>query len=130
LLGGGGGLALRGDEVLDLALRAFRLSLLLDLLVNLPPLLLGPAQLLDGRSQIEEVDRDDRSSGPQISIADERIEFSTGLNDSFVDGAKTFCLLGGVAMMGSGQAKLLVAGIPGGRGRGYRATSIGHKRTN
>lgn len=65
-----------------------------DLLFELAPLLFGPAQLLDGRSKVEEVDRDDRSSGSQVGVADECIELSPGFDEAGMDLAEAFGLLG------------------------------------
>ena len=68
-----------------------------EFLVELAPLLLGPAQFLDRRSQIEEVHRHDVGSRPQIGVADQGIELPTRLEDAGVDRTETFLLLGGVA---------------------------------
>ncbi len=47
--------------------------LALGLLFELPPLLLGPAELLHGGGQIEEVDRHDGGPGAEVGVADEGV---------------------------------------------------------
>src|SRR3712207_8660183 len=49
-------------------------------LVELAPFLFGPAELLDGRREVEEVDGDDRGARPQIGVSDECIQLSPGLD--------------------------------------------------
>ncbi len=44
-----------------------------ELFVELPPFLLGPAELFDGRRQVEEVDGDDGGPRAEIRISDEGV---------------------------------------------------------
>ncbi len=62
------------------------------LIVELAPLLLGPSELLRRRREIEEVDRNDRRSGPQIGIPDEGVELASCLGETGVDLAESFGL--------------------------------------
>ena len=52
------------------------------LLVELPPLLLGPPELLDGGGEVEEVDRDDIGPGSQVGVSDQGIQLAPGLDQS------------------------------------------------
>lgn len=56
-----------------------------QLLVEFPPLLLGPAELLYGRGEIEEVHGDDVRPGPEIGVPDEGIQLPPGLQEALVD---------------------------------------------
>lgn len=60
--------------------------------IELPPLLLRPAELLYRRGEIEEVDRDDRSSRTQIRIADECVELPPRLDQAVVNSSEPFGL--------------------------------------
>jgi hypothetical protein len=78
-----------------------------DLLLELPPLLLGPPELLYGGGEVEEMDRDDRGSRAKVGIPDEGIQLAPGFYESFVDPVEAFALLRGVAMRESAQVELL-----------------------
>lgn len=75
------------------------LSALLDLAVQLPPLLLGPAELLHRGGEVQEVDRDDGGAGPQVGVAYEGVELAPSLDHAFVDAAEAFGLLGFVRVL-------------------------------
>src|SRR5436190_1445410 len=79
---------------------------LLELTVQLSPLLLRPAQLLHCGRQIEEMDGDDRCPGPQVGVADEGVQLPAGLNQAGVDLAKSERLLGRVVVSGCAQGAL------------------------
>jgi hypothetical protein len=53
-----------------------------QLLIELAPLLLGPAELLDRGCEIEEMDRNDRGAGPQVGVPDEGIQLPAGLDET------------------------------------------------
>ena len=74
-----------------------------QLLVELAPLLLGPAELLDRGCEIEEMDRNDRGAGPQVGVPDEGIQLPAGLDETCVDGSQAFLLLWGVTGPGARQ---------------------------
>ena len=77
--------------------------LALYLLFELAPLLLGPAQLLDGRGQIEEVDGHDRGPGAEIGISDQSIELPTSLRESGMDLIQPLLLRLGVGVATGGS---------------------------
>ena len=60
-------------------------ALLGELPVELPPLLLCPAELLYRRGEVQEVDRDDGRPGAEVGISDQGIEFPASLDESLVD---------------------------------------------
>lgn len=77
-------------------------------MVQLSPFFLGPTEFLDGGGQVEEVDRDDRSSGPEICVSDEGIELPPGLYQAGMDRSKSLGLLWGVPVPVA-QGALLVS---------------------
>jgi hypothetical protein len=58
--------------------------------IELAPLLFGPAQLLHGGGEVEEMDRNDRGPGTEICVADEGIELSSRLDEAGVDLLQAF----------------------------------------
>jgi hypothetical protein len=54
-------------------------------LIELPPLLLGPPELLYGGGEVEEMDRNDVGSRAQVGVSDERVELPPGLDQPLVD---------------------------------------------
>jgi len=85
---------------------AGRLVRLGKLAVELPPLLLGPPELLDRGGEVEEVHGNDGGTRAQIGVPDEGVQLPSGLGEAAVDRAQAFTLLGGVAAV-VGQAGLL-----------------------
>ena len=84
--------------VLGLGLLGFALDIgavgsLGELSIELSPLLLGPAELLDRRSEVQEVDRDDGCTGPQVGVPDQGIQFPASLDESLVDLCKALQML-------------------------------------
>jgi hypothetical protein len=63
-------------------------------LLELPPLLLGPAELLGSGGKVEEVHRNDRGPRPKVGVADERIELAPRLYEAGPDLVQSFALLG------------------------------------
>lgn len=86
-----------------------------ELLVELSPFLLGPAELLHGGREVEEVNGDDRGPGAQISVPDQGVELPACLDQTGMDRSKSFGLLGGVSVPVA-QGALLVS-----KGRGMRS---------
>src|SRR5918992_3237248 len=76
------------------------------LAVELPPLLLRPAELLDGRGEVQEVHGNDRGSRAQVSVPYQGVQLAPGLGEAVADSAQAFTLLGGVAAV-VGQPGLL-----------------------
>jgi hypothetical protein len=112
-----GGSGFDGYEVVDLDPRVpVPRGLLRTGLLDLPPLFLGPSELLDRRSEVEEVDRHDRSAGSQIGIADQRIQLATSLYQAVVDQLEPLGLLGAITVpvRCQGRAPLRgIAAVPG-----------------
>jgi len=73
----------------------------LNLLIELPPFLFGPAKLFHCGGEVEEVDRNDRCPWTQVGIPYQCIQFSACLYKAFVNPAQTFLLLGGIAGPGT-----------------------------
>jgi hypothetical protein len=71
----------------------------LHLSVQLPPLLLRPAKLFDGRGEVEEVHGHYRGAGTQIGVADEGIELPTSLDQTLMDLLQAFPSLGRVVRL-------------------------------
>ncbi|HYO60636.1 MAG TPA: hypothetical protein VEU29_01905 [Actinomycetota bacterium] len=69
-----------------------------QLAVELAPFLLGPAELLDGGCQIQEMDRDDGGSGAEVGVADESVELPSRRRQLVVDLPEPFDLLGAVPL--------------------------------
>ena len=69
-----------------------------QLAVELAPLFLGPAQLLDRGRQIQEMDGNDRGAGAEVGVADEGVELPSCRREPLVDLPQPFELLGGVAL--------------------------------
>jgi hypothetical protein len=70
-----------------------RTVLFRDIPFELTPLLLGPAEFLGRRSEIQEVHGDDICPGPQVGVAYEGIELAPGLGQSRLDGVEPLLLL-------------------------------------
>lgn len=83
-----------------------------ELLVELAPLLLRPAQLLHRGREVEEVHRDDRRTGSEVGVADQSVQLTTGLYQAGMDGVEALGLLRGVAVP-VGQGALLGRSGPG-----------------
>jgi len=62
----------------------------LNLLIELPPFLFGPAELLNRRGEVQEMDRDDGGPRAEIGVAYQCIQFPAGFNEACVDSAQTF----------------------------------------
>jgi hypothetical protein len=78
-----------------------------QLAVQLAPLLLGPAELLDRGCEVEEMDGDDRGPGAEVGVADESVELPPCRRQLVVDLPEPFDLLGGVALRLNYQNRLL-----------------------
>lgn len=86
-----------------------------DLPFELAPLLLGPAELLRCRSEVQKVHGDDVCSGPQIGVTYEGIELTSGLRQSSLDGLESLLLLFGVDVSaGRSQSYSLGTRVPTG----------------
>jgi hypothetical protein len=64
-----------------------------ELLIELPPLLLGPPQLFDCGRQVQKMDRDDRGPRPEVGVSDQRIQLPPGFYQPGVDKSKSLALL-------------------------------------
>ena len=93
------------EDLFEVAVRLF--AGLCELPIELPPLLLGPAELLHRRGQIQEVDRHDRGPRPEIRVPDQRIQLPAGLENPLVDLGEPFLLLRGVSNVFLAQSALL-----------------------
>ena len=69
-----------------------------ELAVELAPLFLGPAELLDRGREIQEMDGDDGGAGAEVGVADESIQLPSCRRELLVDLPQPFELLGGVAL--------------------------------
>ena len=130
-------MALSVDELgrLDHGLFSVQVSLfshlLRYLLFELSPFLLGPAELLHRRGEIQEMDGDDGGSRPQIGVADEGVQLPAGLDQTGVDLLEAFSLLRGVAAPMNAQDGLLDVEVGSARvSRAYNCHGDGHKRTS
>ena len=74
-----------GLGLLGIALYIGALGPFGELPIELPPLLLRPAELLYRRGEVQEVDRDDGGARPEIGVPDQGIQFPASLDESLVD---------------------------------------------
>ena len=99
--------------------------LLRDLPFELTPLLLGPAEFLGRRSEIQEVHWHDICSRPQVSVANEGIELAAGLRQPRLNGLESLLLLFRVVVSaGSSQAYSLCTRVLIGRYARYWCEAV------
>jgi hypothetical protein len=94
----------------------FGVVLLRHLSLELAPFLLGPAELLCRRGEVQEMHRDDVCSWSQVGVPYQGIELAAGLGQSSLDGLESLSLLFGVDVSaGSSQAYSLSSRVLIGR---------------
>jgi hypothetical protein len=113
----------------DEVLRRARLVSLFQFLVELAPLLLRPAELFDRGREIEEVDRNDRCTGAEVGVTDQRVELPAGLDQTFVNELEPLPLAGRVAgaVVVAQKVSLSVSTPSRAVGKRYRTGSSVHR---
>ena len=75
------------------------------LLIELAPFLLGPSELLDRGREVEEVNRNDRGTGPEVGVSDESVQLTAGLDKAGMDPAQALALLTRVEVLVAAQGR-------------------------
>jgi hypothetical protein len=86
-----------------------------QLLIELPPLLLGPPQLFDCGRQVQKMDRNDGGPRPEIGVSDQCIQLPPGFYQPGVDERKSLALLSTVVRWVSIQGGFLRSRVVKGR---------------